>query len=399
MTTNIRRRLLSAAATLAAGASLLPPRARAAVRPVRIGYALPQSGPFAVTARVAQEQPTKLWAEQVNAAGGLEVQGTRRPVQLLGYDDRGQRELTTQLYLRLMTADKVDLILAPWGTDATTAVASMANRYGYPLLAPTGLSRKLLDLNMPYFFSMLQEPDKMMTALVAVLLSLDIRTIGILYVDDLFGMEGLMGLQLALHRTPISVVARSAYAHRGIEDLSPLLSSLKEAGPQAFIGVTYPEEAILAAHQAREIDFDPQLFYTSVGACFPRFRDKLGAAAQGVLGMGSWNAKSGPGAKAFFSAYLARFGEEPDRWASGHSFAALQILEQSIAAVGLDRRRVREHLASTEFHTFIGPIKFSGSENIAMPGTVGQWQSGEFEIVWPADRATAPIIFPKAAWS
>ena len=69
-----------------------------------------------------------------------------------------------------------------------------------------------------------------------------------------------------------------------------------------------------------------------------------------------------------------------------------------MATVGLDRKQLREHIAKTEFPTILGPIRFAGSENASIPGTVGQWQGNEFEVVWPADRATAKLAAPKAAW-
>jgi branched-chain amino acid transport system substrate-binding protein len=36
---------------------------------------------------------------------------------------------------------------------------------------------------------------------------------------------------------------------------------------------------------------------------------------------------------------------------------------------------------------------------VATPGVVSQWQNGEFEVVWPPDRATAPALFPKPSWN
>jgi len=114
--------------------------------------------------------------------------------------------------------------------------------------------------------------------------------------------------------------------------------------------------------------------------------------------MGSWNAKTSPAAKAYFEAHVKRSGKEPDRWASGHAWAGLQIMQQAIEKVGLDRKAIRDYLAATEFQTIVGPIRFKGSENITTPGTIGQWQKGEFEVVWPKDRATAPPVFPKPPW-
>ena len=44
-------------------------------------------------------------------------------------------------YEKLMGSDKVDLILPPWGSNANFAVAPLANRFGYPFLAPDRAER------------------------------------------------------------------------------------------------------------------------------------------------------------------------------------------------------------------------------------------------------------------
>ena len=64
-------------------------------------------------------------------------------------------------YEKLMGSDKVDLILPPWGSNANFAVAPLANRFGYPFLAPTALSQQLIEMKLPYFFLLLQQPEPM----------------------------------------------------------------------------------------------------------------------------------------------------------------------------------------------------------------------------------------------
>ena len=63
---------------LAAGAAVLaaPAVLRAQTGPVRIGYAMARTGPWTGGAQVSQEPNYLLWADQVNAAGGLNVKGT-----------------------------------------------------------------------------------------------------------------------------------------------------------------------------------------------------------------------------------------------------------------------------------------------------------------------------------
>jgi branched-chain amino acid transport system substrate-binding protein len=117
------------------------------------------------------------------------------------------------------------------------------------------------------------------------------------------------------------------------------------------------------------------------------------------MGLGTWNPKMSPQAKAYFDAHVARWKKEPDRWASAHCWAGLQILQQAVEKVGLDRAKIRAHIAGTEFDTVIGKIRFKNGENVSTPGVVSQWQGGEFEVVWPPQRATAPSLFPKPGWN
>ena len=391
-----RRRWIQGAAAL--GAAAMAPRLFAQQgAPVRIGYAIARTGPWAAGAQVSQEPNYLLWAEQVNAAGGLAVKGgARRPIELIGYDDRSETETCVRTFEKLMGSDKVDLVLPPWGSGANFAVAPLANRFGYPLLAPTALSRKLIDMRLPYFFSLLQQPDKMMGALVDLLVAQGAKTVAIVYMDDLFGLENFAALNNALKKTQIQVVERKSYP-LGVKDLAPVLRGIKDLNPDAFIGITYPPDTILASRQAREVGFNPKFFYASVGTAFQLYKNVMAANTEGVIGMGSWNGKTSPGAKAYFDAHTKKFGKEPDRWASGHAWAGLQILQQAVEKVGLDRKALREQIAKNEFKTILGPIRFEGSENASIPGTVSQWQGGDFEVVWPKDRATAQLM-PKTAW-
>ncbi len=395
---SVTRRTTVQAIGAGAAALAMPAVTRAQSAPVRIGYAIARTGPWAGGAQVSQEPNFLMWAEQQNAAGGLDVKGVRRRIELIGYDDRSETETCIRTYEKLMGSDKVDLILPPWGSNANFALAPLANRFGYPMLAPTALSRKLIDMRLPYFFSLLQQPDRMMGALVDMLVANGVKTIAILYMDDLFGLENFAAINGALKKTNIQVVERKGYP-LGVKDLSPVLRTIKDQNPDAFIGITYPPDTILASKQAKEIGFNPKIFYASVGTAYQLYRNVIAASAEGVTGMGSWNAKTSPGAKAYFEAHTAKFGgKEPDRWASGHCWAALEILTQSVAKVGLDRKAIRDYVARNEHRTIVGPIRFEGSENISTPGTVGQWQKGEFEVVWPRNVATAQLVVPKPAW-
>ena len=392
------RRAVVRALAAAPVALAFPAIVRAQAAPVKVGYAIARTGPWAGGAQVSQEPNFILWAEQQNGAGGLNVKGTRRPIELVSSDDRSDIETCVRTYEKLMGSDKVDLILAPWGSNANFAVAPLASRFGYPMLGPTALSRKLIDMKLPYFFSLLQQPEPMMNALVEMLKANGVKSAAVIYVDDLFGLENHTALKAAVAGSGIAIVEEKSYP-LGVKDLAPVLRSMKDKAPDAFIGLTYPPDTILASKQAKEIGFNPKFFYASVGTAFQLYRNVMGPGAEGVMGMGSWNQKTSPGAKAYFDAHVKKFEKEPDRWASGACWAGLEILTAAVAKEGLDRKAIRDYIAGTEHATIIGKIRFTGSENLGTPGSVSQWQKGEFEVVWPKAIATATLQAPKPPWA
>jgi len=392
-----RRQALKTAAALTTLAAV--PGLRAAEAPIRIGYAISRTGPFAPGAQITQEPNYILWAEQVNAAGGLKVAGgKRRKIELIGYDDRSEVETMVRTYEKLMGSDKVDLILPPWGTGMNFAVLPLIKKYGYPMLAPTATGRKLLALKNPYFFATLQQPDVMMEALAEFLKARKVTTAAMINVDELFGLEQAGALEKAFKEKGIAIVEKKSYPI-GVKDLQPVLSDIMAKKPDAFIALSYPPDTFLITGQSKAIGFNPKAFYAAVGTAFPVYRDKMGAeTVEGVMGLGTWNPKANPAARAYFEAHVKRWQKEPDRWASAHCWAGLQITQLAIEKVGLDRKKMRDYIAANEFDTIIGKIKFKDGENISTPGVVSQWQSGEFEVVWPPARATSSALFPKPAW-
>ena len=392
------RRLVIKQAAATVGALSVAPHLLAQSTPIRIGYAMARTGPWTGGAQTSQEPNYLLWAEQQNAAGGMDVKGVRRRIELISSDDRSDVETCVRTYQKLMASDKVDLVLPPWGSNANFAVAPLANRLGYPFLAPTALSRRLIDMKLPYFFSLLQQPAPMTNALVDMLKASGCKTLACIYVDDLFGLENFAALKVALQGSGIQMVEDKSYPG-GVKDLSPVLRSIKDKNPDAFVGFTYPPDTILASKQAKEVGFNPKFFYASVGTAFPLYKNVMTpAGAEGVLGMGSWNTKTSAGARAYFEAHVAAHKKEPDRWASGACWAGLEILTAAVKQVGLDRKAIRDYVAGGTHKTILGDIRFEGSENVGTPGSVGQWQNGEFEVVWPKQMATAPLNPAKPAW-
>jgi branched-chain amino acid transport system substrate-binding protein len=237
-----------------------------------------------------------------------------------------------------------------------------------------------------------------MDALVDMLKASGAKTMAVIYVDDLFGLENYAALKVAVQGSGISIVEDKSYPF-GVKDLGPVLRSMKDKSPDAFIGLTYPPDTILTAARGKEIGFNPKFFYAAVGTAFQLYRNVMQAGAEGVLGMGLVERQDLARREGLLRRHVKKFQKEPDRWASGACWAGLEIMTAAVAKAGLDRKAIRDYVASTEHSTIIGKIKFVGSENVGTPGSVSQWQKGEFEVVWPKPIATAALQAPKPPWA
>src|SRR3954470_5592443 len=97
--------------------------------PIKIGMSMPQTGSLGAggqAALVAQ----RMWAEDVNAKGGL----LGRKVELIVYDDQTNPANTPGIYTKLLDVDKVDLLFAPYGTVPTAPIMPMVKQRGLLLM-------------------------------------------------------------------------------------------------------------------------------------------------------------------------------------------------------------------------------------------------------------------------
>jgi branched-chain amino acid transport system substrate-binding protein len=372
---------------------------------IRIGNAIALSGPYASPALTTQINPYDMWAKEVNAKGGIYVKayGKKLPVEIIRYDDKSDVGTVVKLVEKLILDDKVDLLLPPWSTAMNFAIAPIVTKYQYPVLGVTVDSMKIKEIahTIPYMFLHLNQPPVKAEAIVPLLKELGVKTAAVIHHADLHGIEfaGYVTPQLSIG--DIDVVLYKTYP-MGVKDLSPLLKRVKAENVDALLAFTYPPETFLITQQAKAIGLNPKLFYCSIGTAFAAYRDAMGVnVVEGVMGTGAWNPKVPyPGAKEFWERMVQFAGAGKVDWYGGaFAYSSVQVLEQAIEKAGtLDRKAIRNIIASGTFPTVIGPVKYENQINVQSPGEVGQWQKGSFEIVAANAKRTAEPIYPKPPW-
>ena len=397
-----RRTILKTTAALALALGLATPAL--AQDTLKIGAVGPKTGPLAGGAEVTFWPNVRLWANDVNEAGGIDVGGTKRMVEIIEYDDQTNPGETIKAVQRLATQDEADFILAPYGTGLNIAAAPIFERYGYPMVTHTAISDQIEDLSskFPNMYFLLGGATGLSGGVVEVLSQMrdagEIgNTVAMVNVADAFGIELAEVGKPQLEAAGFEIVYETSYP-LGTQDLSPVIKGAKDANPDAFVAWSYPPDTCGLTEQAMIEGLAPKAFYTAVSPAFPAYAGRFGAAAEGVLGAGGVHA-DGEAFKEYAARHEAVTGAKPDYWASAPVYASFQILQQAIEGAGsTDKAAVAEYIAGNGFDTVIGPVEWDENNANAKYWTVGQWQGGVFKGVASTGRDGAVTAMPKAGW-
>jgi branched-chain amino acid transport system substrate-binding protein len=386
---------LALAATLLATTIM----AASAQEPVKIGYAISKTGPFAPAAHT-QLQTYELWADQVAAAGGIDVGGTKRPVKFISYDDQSDFSKAPAIYEKLITDDKVDLLLAPWGTPFHFAIVGILEKYQFPMVGNSAASVTIRDIKPGnIWFPTSAIPDRLAAELVKFLQAQKAKTVAISTLQLPFSLEVKKFLMPTLDSSGLKVVVNDEYAP-DVKDLTATLTKIKQAAPDAVLMLCYPPDCVLYLKGARELGIVSPFQLLLVGPADPFFEKTFGPNLDGIVTMGHWSPFQAkwPKARPFYDAYVKKFNEPPDYLDSALAWMSIEILEQAVKTAGLDKAKIRQAISTETFDTINGPVKFKGVENVITPTMFLQFQKGQAQIVWPASEATAAFE-PKPAWT
>lgn len=211
--------------------------------------------------------------------------GKRLPIELIEYDDKSDHGTLVKNLEKLILQEKVDFIFPPVGTSLLFAAAPVANKYKYLLFGAEGGALKLKEIikGLPYFFAVLNFSDTQMPALAEAYKQNGVKSAAIIYIEDLHGIEYSGVVEEELKKRGIDIKMKKSIP-LGIKDVSTLLKEAKALNVDAFVGITYPGETILATKQAIELGINFNAFHLNVGPCFVFYPGIFKKAVEGGNG-------------------------------------------------------------------------------------------------------------------
>jgi branched-chain amino acid transport system substrate-binding protein len=381
------------------GALVVSP-ASASHRPgneVLVGGAISQTGRYAEPAG-RQVNAIKQWVDEVNGRGGL--LGHKVVLKLL--DDKSDTQTSIKLYEKLITEDKVDLVLCPYSSGITEAVVNVTERYKMPFVAYGAASRPIWDKGRKYIFNIVAVADDYQKGAVHLAKQIGVKRIAIIGEDSLFPREAARGAKEWAKKLGMEVVLEENYPLKQT-DFTALLQKIKASGADAVISNSYFADAAAQLRQMREQNINVKLYSSTIGPALPNFPEQLGGTAEYVLGFSQWeplpHILKHPGMKEFIDAYEKRYGEKPNYHAGG-AYGALQVTEAAVKKAGsFESEKLREALATIEVTTAYGRYKVDAKGMNSHEGLTFQILKGQRKVVWPDKWAETKPELPMPDWS
>jgi branched-chain amino acid transport system substrate-binding protein len=316
-------------------------------------------------------------------------------VELKIYDDKSDRRTAIELYQKLITEDKVDLVLGPYSSTLADAVANIMERYKRPFIPPGASSPVIWQRGRKYVFSnpivIAQDRQKGALHLAA---QIGVKRIAVIGEGSLFPRQATEGVLEWAKKFGLKVVLVESY-RKGQTDFIAVLKRIEKSGAEAIFSNGYYNDTVAQLRQLRELDINVKMFAATVGPALPKFVEELGSVAEYVVGNSQWEPKpilGHPGIEEFIGNYERRFGKTPNYHAAG-GYSALQIFAAAVKRAGrFDPEKVREALASIEVQAIRGRWKANEQGLSTIEGLTIQIQNGKRVIVSPAHQAEARFL-------
>ena len=226
---------------------------------IQLGAVFPLTGDIA-SYGIAAKKGIDLAVDEINSRGGV----NGRKIQVIYEDDQGQATEAVAAIQKLVSVDKVPVVMGSAASSVTLAMCPIANREKVILISPISSSSDLTKQGGPFFFRVCPS-DVVQAKMMAEWFKEDGRsTAGTIFVNNSWG-QGLKSEFVADFEASGGKVTAIEACKEGDQDLRAQLSKVKDANPDAIYAITYGREGGALLRQAKELAVDKPIYGADAG--------------------------------------------------------------------------------------------------------------------------------------
>src|SRR6202521_4137757 len=213
------------------------------------GSAIILGAPLGLTGSLNKEseltkQGYELWHDWINARGGIVVGGVKHPVTIKYYDDTSNANQSAVFMQKLITDDKANFLLGPYGSAATATDAAIAEQNQIPMVEANGAAQSIFNQGYKYTFGVLSPANKYLQGVIDMAATLNPKptTIAMLSADDNFSVEVADAINTYAPSQGMRVVVYKKYKN-GATNLSAEVQAAKAANADIVLNSGHLTEA------------------------------------------------------------------------------------------------------------------------------------------------------------
>lgn len=346
---------------------------------VKIGVIQPITGPIAYGGQAAVNGH-KLAVKDINAAGGVDVKGEKYKIELVIEDSKGVPKESMAAVNKLISRDRVPLIMGDFTSSSTFAAAEVCEREGIPIISPLSSSPKLTSSGLKYFFRGRVTTANNVAAAAKFFADLGHKKIAMLAINDDWGRGDTQLFPPEWKKLGVEVVAVD-YFDQGQSDFYPVLTKLANAKPNAIFVTASTEPAAMIFKQAREVASGVALLTS--GGIDPTECLRL-AGAKALEGLWFWSVDppATPSILEFDKRYEAEYKlKSMSNAKSGYD--VVMIVADSLKRAGTvtDSKAIRDALAKAKYQGYMGDYYFDEKGESFLKMNFGNFKNGAFTIM------------------
>jgi branched-chain amino acid transport system substrate-binding protein len=358
--------------------------------PIVLGTTVSETGAYAEVGKYAL-QGYQLYINQQNAKGGW----LGRQLKLQVYDDASDPATAVTLYQKLVQQDHVNLLVGPYSSAITAAVANIADQYKMPMISPEVAAVAPFKRGLKYIFQGTATSDRYVYGAIQIAKQYGYKKIALTGEDTAFPKSIAAVVPDMAKAAGLDVVFNELYPHNA-SDYTAIVQKIKQSNPDVVLAISYFPDSVGIIRALKQANVTPKELFFTIGPAEPNFGKEVGNDATGVLFASNWSPElKTQGNADFAKAFKAAFGVEADYHAA-QNFAALQVLGAAIASTkSLDNEKLRDYMGSHEVETVCGTYRVdSNGMQTGYDSLTDQWQNGKQLVVYPAKWAQAKMLNP-----
>src|SRR5215218_9220777 len=244
---------------------------------IKIGVNEPLTGAFAASGTYVVNG-AKIAADEINAKGGI----LGKKIELVIEDNKSNPTEAAAVAEKLITSDKVPVMMGAWGSSLTLAVMPKLMEYEVPMVVETSSSGKITTTGNPYIFRISPPSAIEAAAFKNILPKMSVKKADFLVINNDWGRGAAedFGKTMKADNVQIGLVETM---DQSAQDMSAQLSKIKSTDSDTIMVTTAVEQLTLLLKQATALGIKKQIITTGGSQNPDQLIDQAGVAANGTF--------------------------------------------------------------------------------------------------------------------